>query len=182
MSVKVDIKYPKISSDSKGRFFVTFYYLGKRSRVFNGTKFNLNIHPNSHPPFERMNIANMLASEIYKFLLSGKELKTFEKSSFIKLKMTDLDYLKAALDIKLKGNYSCKYKETLESVHRNLLSTIKGKKITSNQIENYLNQYSCETSFNTLRRHLKVLINQAIELGMSHNPMAQIKPRRQKER
>lgn len=75
----MEIKYPKISEDSKGRVFISFYYKNQRYRVSNGSKLNLNIYPNSHPPKERTQTAKLLAAEIYKFLLSGRDLESFLK-------------------------------------------------------------------------------------------------------
>ena len=46
---KMSVKYPKIKSDNKQRFYVVFYNNGKRYRLFNGSKINSNLYPNSYP-------------------------------------------------------------------------------------------------------------------------------------
>ena len=43
---KMSVKYPKIKSDNKQRFYVVFYNNGKRYRLFNGSKINSNLYPN----------------------------------------------------------------------------------------------------------------------------------------
>ena len=34
----MSVKYPKVKSDNKQRFYVVFYSNGKRYRLFNGSK------------------------------------------------------------------------------------------------------------------------------------------------
>ena len=68
---KMSVKYPKIKSDKKQRVYVVFYQNGKRYRLFNGSKINSNIYPNSHPIGKRYEVASLLAAEVYKYLSSG---------------------------------------------------------------------------------------------------------------
>ncbi|CAI8393725.1 MAG: Uncharacterised protein [Flavobacterium sp. SCGC AAA160-P02] len=42
---KMSIKYPKIKSDKKQRFYVVFYSNDKRYRLFNGSKINSDLYP-----------------------------------------------------------------------------------------------------------------------------------------
>ena len=53
-------------------------------------------------------------------------------------------------------------------------------KLTSEGLKNILSRYSRGTSYNTLKRHLNVLINEAVSVGMSANPMVQIKSKKSK--
>ena len=109
---KMNVKYPKIKSDKKQRVYVVFYQNGKRYRLFNGSKINSNIYPNSYPIGKRYEIASLLAAEVYKYLSSGLSIgeptKVYNKS--------DVEYLRMALDTKQCGNYSDKYKEMLRFV------------------------------------------------------------------
>ena len=73
---KMSVKYPKIKSDSKNRFYIVFYQNGKRYRLFNGSKIKSNIYPNSYPVEDRYEIAKLLAAEVFKILIlfSGSHL------------------------------------------------------------------------------------------------------------
>ena len=53
----------------------------------------------------------------------------------------------------------------LQFVHRALLLEMKGKVLESFHVSNVLSKYSSGVSHNTIRRHLNVLINEAILLG-----------------
>lgn len=176
----MELNYPKVKQDSKKRVYIDFTHNGKRYRIFNGNRINLSISPNSFPIERRLEMGNLLAAEVYKFLSSGKSIELFQKSKLIKTSMSDKDYLKAALDIKLKGSYSDKYKSMLEYVFRLLDKTITGNSISQNQLNLLLNNYSSEVSYNTIKRHLRVLFNEAERLGMKTNPMAQIKSKKTK--
>ena len=61
--------YPKVKSDSESRIYIEFYKNNKRYRLFNGSKINSEIHPNSYPVSERMKMGNLLASEVYQFFM-----------------------------------------------------------------------------------------------------------------
>lgn len=180
MSVKMKLNYPKVKQDSKNRVYVDFTQNGKRYRIFNGKRINLSISPNSFPIEQRLEMGNLLAAEVYKFLSSGKSIELFQKSKLIKPNMSDKDYLRAALDIKLKGNYSNKYKSMLEYVFGLIDKSIIGNSVSLNQLNRLLNNYSSEVSYNTIRRHLTVLFNEAEHLGMKTNPMPKIKSKKTK--
>ena len=115
------VTYPKVKYDSNKRVFVIFYQNNKRYRIFNGSKINSKIYPNSYPISERLKMGNLLASEVYQFLLSGLTLDKVKVSSLIKPNMTDLEYLTLALNNKTKENYTKKYKEMLQFVYDKLI-------------------------------------------------------------
>ena len=71
----MSVKYPKIKSDNKQRFYVVFYNYGKRYRLFNGSKINSNLYPNSHPVAKRYEIAQLLAAEVFKYISSGLSIQ-----------------------------------------------------------------------------------------------------------
>ena len=91
---KMSVKYPKIKSDNKQRFFIVFYLNGKRYRLFNGRKINSNLHPNSYPVAKRYEVAQLLAAEVFKYISSGL---SFQEPVIIICK-SDKQYLKLALD------------------------------------------------------------------------------------
>jgi integrase len=173
---KMSVKYPKIKSDNKQRVYIVFYLNGKRYRLFNGRKINSNLYPNSYPVGKRFEVAQLLAAEVFKFITSGlsiqEPLKVINKS--------DKQYLKLALDNKLKGEYSDKYKSMLRFVYDGFVSYLTDENITSNGVKSYLNQYALGVSYNTIKRHLNVLINEARNIGMNSNPMESIKAKKTK--
>jgi len=170
--------YPKVKSDSENRIYIEFYQNNKRYRLFNGSKINSEIHPNSYPVSERMEMGNLLASEVYQFLLSGLTLEQLKVSNLIKPNMTDKDYLTVALNNKLKDNYTKKYKEMLQFTFKKLVEELKDSPIQPQHIERVLDKYNSESSYNTYRLRLCSLINEARKIGMTSNPMQGIKSKR----
>ena len=172
----MSVKYPKIKSDNKQRYYVVFYQNSKRYRLFNGKKINCNLYPNSYPISKRYERAQLLAAEVFKFMTSGlsveEPIKAYNKSGAV--------YLSMALDAKLCGDYSDKYKEMLRFVYNGFVPYLQGENITSKDIKSYLSQYVSGVSYNTLKRHLNVLINEARSLGMSSNPMEGFKAKKTK--
>ena len=71
----MSVKYPKVKSDNKQRFYVVFYSNGKRYRLFNGSKINSNLYPNSYPLSKRYEIAQLLAAEVFKHISSGLSIQ-----------------------------------------------------------------------------------------------------------
>ena len=172
----MSVKYPKIKSDNKQRFYVVFYNNGKRYRLFNGSKINSNLYPNSYPVTKRYEIAQLLAAEVFKFISSGLSIQ----DPIRVICKSDKQYLKLALDNKLKGEYSDKYKSMLRFVYDGFVSYLTDENITSNDVKSYLNQYALGVSYNTIKRHLNVLINEARNIGMNSNPMESIKAKKTK--
>ena len=180
MSVIMLINYPKVKVDSEGRIFVLFFQNNKRYRIYNGSKINSKIHPNKYPISERLAMGNILASEVYTFLMSGLTIQKANISELIRPNMLDKDYLFIALNNKLKGNYTDKYTKQLSFIYNKLVTILKDDKLESRHIETVLNNYDSETSYNTYRMRLSVLINEATKIGMSANPMKAIKSKRTK--
>ena len=170
--------YPRVKVNAANRVYVIFYQNNKRYRLFNGSKINSEIYPNSYPISERLRIGNLLASEVYKFLLSGLTLEQLKVSKLIKPNMTDKDYLTVALNNKLKENYTKKYKEMLQFIFNKLIKELKESLIQPLHIESVLHKYNSESSYNTYRLRLCSLINEARKIGMTSNPMQGIKSKR----
>ena len=93
---QMKVNYPKVKVNSANRVYVVFYQNNRRYRLFNGSKINSDIYPNSYPISERLRIGNLLAAEVYQFLLSGLTLEQVKSSKLIKPNMTDKEYLTAA--------------------------------------------------------------------------------------
>ena len=172
--------YPKVKIRKDAKVYVVFYQNKKRYRIYNGSKINSKIHPNKYPVSERLAMGNILASEVYTFLMSGLTIQKANISELIRPNMLDKDYLFIALNNKLKGNYTNKYIKQLSFIYNKFVTILKDDKLESRHIETVLNNYDSETSYNTYRMRLSVLINEAIKLGMSSNPMKAIKSKRTK--
>jgi integrase len=170
--------YPRVKINSASRVYVIFYQNNKRYRLFNGSKINSEIYPNSYPISERLRIGNLLAAEVYQFLMSGLTLEQLKVSNLIKPNMTDKDYLTVALNNKLKENYTKKYKEMLQFIFNKLVEELKDSPIQPLHIERVLDKYNSESSYNTYRLRLCSLINEARKIGMTSNPMQRIKSKR----
>jgi integrase len=170
--------YPRVKVNAENRVYVIFYQNNKRYRLFNGSKINSEIYPNSYPVSERMQMGNLLASEVYQFLISGLTLEQLKVSNLIKPNMTDKDYLTIALNNKLEENYTKKYKYMLQFIFTKLILQLKDSPLQSSHIEITLNTYKSESSYNTYRLRLCSLINEARKIGMTSNPMQGIKSKR----
>jgi len=173
------LNYPKVHLDHD-KVFVSFYINQKRYRLYNGKRIGSTTSPNNYPVDQRFSIGNLLAAEVYKYLTEGGVLKKYKSDTVIIGKQTDRDYLTRALNNKLSGNYSKKYNEMLNHVYRLAIDEMRGDNLTSSNISDILLKYRSGVSHNTIRRHLNVLINEAIRLGMSHHPSEYIKSKRAK--
>ena len=175
----MSVKYPKVKFDSKQRIYVSFYLNNKRYRVFNGKKINVEIYPNSFPIEKRLEMGKLLAAEVYKFITSELAFNGLIPENKKQYCINDMQYFKLALENKLKGDYSLKYKSMLRFVYDKFLKETDSNSITSDEINSFLNQY-IGVSYNTIKRHLNVLINDAITLGMNSRPMESIKAKKTK--
>jgi integrase len=175
---QMEVNYPKVKSSNDQRVFIEFYQNKKRYRLFNGSKINVEIHPNSYPIGRRIEIGNQLASEVYRLLTKGISIEMLKTSLDIKPNMSDIDYIKVALEKKLKENYSEKYKSMLRFCYRCLLKENTIQTISQKHIKNIIAKYTAGVSQNTIKRHLSVLINEAKSIGMISDPMLNIKTKK----
>jgi len=173
--------YPKVNVDSKDRVFISFYQNEKRYRLFNGSKINSSIYPNSYSSVsKRIEVSKVLAAEIYQFLINGISIEQLQYSKLLKPNMTDKEYLSAALYNKLNENHTDKYKYMLRFIYDKLINEINNSPIESSHITSVLSSYTSATSYNTYRMRISTLINEARKLGMTSNPMMEIKSKRSK--
>ena len=172
------LKYPKVHTDQKQQVYISFYLNQKRYRLFNGKRVGSDTNPNTYPIAQRTDIGNVLAAEVYDYLINGGVLKSFRSENILVGKLTDRDCLKMALSSKMKGPYSEKYKKMLQYMFDSLINVMSNDSLTKQDVKECLDSYSSGVSHNTVRRHLNVLINEAISIGMNHNPMEKIKSRK----
>ena len=176
----MQLNYPLVHTDKNKCVFVSFYIKNKRYRLYSGKRIGYDINPNYFPEDKRIAVGHLLAAKVYDYLTQGGKLETYRSSVLLCGKLTDKECLKRALELKYKGDYSDKYKQLLKGIYKGITEIMKGESLTANHIKTYLDKYSSGVSFNTVRRHLNVLINEAINQGMSHNPIKDIKSRKAK--
>ena len=174
------LQFPKVHTDSLNKVFVSFYINSKRYRLYNGKRINSTTDPNSYPLAQRLSIAKVLAAEIYSYILNGGVLLSYRSTNVITGKLSDLDYIKQALDSKRALDYSTKYKAMLQFSFDCLEQEIGSSKLSARGLKNILSRYCSGVSYNTLKRHLNVLINEAVSPGMESNPMTEIKSKKSK--
>ena len=174
--------YPRVGLTKDKKVFVSFYIDNKRYRLFNGSRINSAINPNSFPIDQRMAHGNLLASEVYRFILSGGVLGNFRKDNFVNENLSDREFLLKAMQHKIMGSYSKKYKKTLRYVYRRFSQDLQDEIISHKEVQRFLNNYKSSSSYNTIRRHLGAIISEARSLGMVSNPMMEIKPLKVKAR
>ena len=174
------LNYPKVNTNPNQKVFISFFIENKRYRLYNGSRIGSDTNPNSFPLDQRKSIAKLLAAEVYNYLLNGGVLESYRNNEIISGKLSDKDYLTRALETKLKGLYSSKYKMMLQGVYNAITTVMNGNILTPIHVNLYLDKYSSGVSYNTIRRHLNVLINEAIRQGMEQNPLLNIKSKKAK--
>ena len=174
------LKYPKVAKTKDNKFYVSFYLNNKRYRLFNGRRILSNTNPNSYNLHERQKIANILASEIYQFLNKGLvPLETTENKLHKVIKPNDdKSKLHLALLAKLKENHSKSYQKELKFAYKLLSENLKNRKLSKRIVLNTLEHYADNSSYNSLRKNLNVIIEKSIEFGIKENPVKQIKRKR----
>ena len=174
------LNYPKVHLDQNQKVFISFFINTKRIRIYNGKRIGSETNPNSFPINQRKEIGNLLAAEVYSYVNNGGLLSSYRTKEIISGDITDKAYLTRALNSKLDGDLSPKYKSMLRFVYDGLVPYLNNEKLASKGIKSYLGKYELGVSYNTIKRHLNVLINEARSLGMQSNPMVSIKAKKSK--
>ena len=170
------LSYPVVYRKPSGEYYIHFCLNGKRFRLSNGKKISVPLYPNNFPKNQRKKKADELASLVYDYLV--KKNYSFAESS----KPFSLDHFDEVIKSKLSEPLSPKYVSTLESLSKLLREEFRlngsvGVKFTDKLLKSYKNP----TSFNTIRRHLNVLLNHLKDSGFDANPTS-LKPLKQTER
>ncbi len=178
MSQNESVSYPKVHQRIDGRVEVVVKFKGKRLRLQNGRSFGIELKPNSFPIVERVSQGNILAAQIYSKLLSG--FNPLQKKVKNKLQeLSDLELLIKAAEEKVKQGASKHYQRQLKYTLSSISSCTAGE-VTNNVVKKVLEHFSNPTSYNTMRRSLQVLFNQAREMGWEKEPLKGIGARRAK--
>ena len=149
---KRSLSYPRIRKHTDGRTFIDFNLNSKRYRLFNGNKIGSSLSPNSYPAKMRKAITTELAREVYEYLINNDY--SFEK------KISKLELYDSLVAKKLAEPLSSTYKKTLNNLSVKLRHELQKKgSIKPTYIDSLILKYSNNTSYNTTRRHINVLVN-----------------------
>ena len=149
---KRSLSYPRIRKHTDGRTFIDFNLNSKRYRLFNGNKIGSSLSPNSYPAKMRRSITTELAKEVYEYLINNDY--SFEK------KVSTLELYDALVANKFAEPLSSTYKKTLNNFSVKLRNELQKKgSIKPTFIDSLILRYSNNTSYNTTRRHINVLVN-----------------------
>jgi integrase len=173
------INYPKVVSSKDKKVYLDLKIGGNRMRLSNGSKFNIDLFPNSYPENQRINQANILAAQVYAKLLAGESPKIKNEQGVLD-SQPDLHYIREALNRKLQEGFSKHYNEALKRAYLRIEACSKFGDVDEKTIELALDLYENNTSYNTLRRNMNILCRYAVKLGMSNNPVSSIKRKREK--
>ena len=174
------INYPKVGLTNDQKVFVSFYVNNKRYRLFNGKRIGKHLEPNSFPESQRPLQGQLLAAEIFKYISSGGLFSEYRKDRLITGIYSDIELLEQALELKLQTDFTPKYKEELKFAYYLLMSNVNGNSVSKEDVIETMKHYRNRSSFNSLRKNLNTLFNQALELGLKESPMKQIKRLRAK--
>jgi len=174
------ISYPKVGQTKDLKVFVSFYLNNQRYRLYNGKRIGSLLEPNSFPEDQRIYQGNILAAEIYKHISAGSLFTDYRKDKVVAGNLSDKEILKKALKLKVESDYTDKYKKEIKFAYDLLLENLSGKEINKVDVIKTLKHYSNRSSYNSLRKNLNSLFNQALELGLEDNPIKSIKKQRAK--
>jgi len=169
------LNYPKVGTTDDQKVFVSFYLNNKRYRLFNGHRIGLNLEPNSFPVNLRAAQAQLLAAEVYKHITSGGVFKEYRAESLASGEYSEVELIKQALQLKLSADYTDKYKAELTFAYELLMKNVSGPDIKKDEVIKTMGYYKNRSSYNSLRKNLNALFNQAVSIGLKHNPIQDIK-------
>ncbi len=167
------LSYPKVRKDSSGKYFIDLNLNNKRYRLYSGKIIKSSLRPNTYPYKIRYSKAKILAEEVYMFLVENDY-------SFSK-KLTNIEKFDSIVNRKLSEPLSQSYVKALRLISKRLRRELLSKGTLSNEfIDSIPLQYNNNTSYNTSRRHLNVLVNYLHENGFDIDK-SKLKTRKQEE-
>ncbi len=171
----MELSYPRVKRRPDGHFYVEFVLGSKRIRLLNGQKIKLNLKPNSYPPKQRKGKAELLAREVYNYLVNNNY--SFDDS----LPKNEIELYDHLVKQKLNEPLSPKYKKAIESIAGEFRGEVLTRKTIPIEFTNRLiKRHQNPTSFNTTRRHINAFLNYLKENGFPVE-ISSLKPRKQAE-
>jgi len=176
------MKYPKVTQLKSGEVYVSFNFNQKRVRLFNGSRLGIDLYPNSAPIEKRLEVGTILAYEVYTKLKNNpQDYLESQRSSKIQKEYSHREAIQKALKDKLALSNSKHHQYLLKYVCKQLMEELDGDVLTRQSIKTILNRYSNNTSYNTIRRYVVNLCNQAGVYGLPTESFKPIPKLRQKE-
>jgi len=149
---KNSLSYPKVCKRKDGKYYVDFKLNNKRYRLFSCRLIGSSLYPNSYPAKKRYSATSTLAKQVYEFIVSNDYSLTKPLST--------VEYYDSLIRDKLAEPLSNSYKKTLVDLSVILREElIKKDCISSAFIDSIPLKYDNNTSYNTTRRHVNVLVN-----------------------
>ena len=146
------LSYPKVCKSRLRKYYIDFKLNNKRYRLFGGKLIGSSLLINSYPKHLRRKQASALAEQVYRHLVANDY-------SFSK-KLNQIETFNLLISNKLKEPLSEPYRKALSHLAFNLKEQLLSKGSISKQFLNSLPlRYENNTSYNTTRRRLNVLIN-----------------------
>jgi len=159
----MNLTYPRISKDKSNNYFITFYFKNIRYRLYSSKKIGGITHPNKYKGEEQLEMTHVLAAEVYNHFKNGGKLIEKESQSI----QCHKDYLKTALKNKKNSNYSKHYTQLLDRIYSGITQNLNNQNMTAKRVNLYLSRYCNPSSFNTIKKHLNALLEEAYAVGMS---------------
>ena len=170
---KYSLSYPRVRKDSSDKYFVDFKLDNTRYRLFNGARIGSSLSPNSYPTRLRRGKCELLAREVYDYLVRNDY-------SFTK-RVDSLEMFNSLMSSKLSEPLSSRYRNTLSDLVAKLRNElVRSGEISVTYLDRIVLRHSNNTSFNTTRRHLNVLVNYLRDNGFPINK-SKLKARKQEE-
>jgi len=176
------MKYPKVTQLKSGEVYVSFKFNKKRIRLFNGSRLGIDLHPNSAPLEKRLEVGTILAYEVYSKLKNcPQDYFESQRGSKVQKEYSHKEALQKALLDKLGLSNSKHHQYLLKYVCKLLIEELDGDVLTRKSIKTILSRYGNNTSYNTIRRYVLSLCNQAGVYGLPTESLKPIPKLRQKE-
>ena len=170
---KYSLSYPRVRKDSSDKYFVDFKLDNTRYRLFNGARIGSSLSPNSFPIRLRRGKCEILAKEVYDYLVRNDY-------SFTK-RVDSLEMFNSLMSSKLSEPLSSRYRNTLSDLVAKLrIELVRSGEISVRYLDRIVLRHSNNTSFNTTRRHLNVLVNYLRDNGFPIDK-SKLKARKQEE-
>ena len=152
------LSYPKVCCRYDGLYYIDFNLNSLRHRMFSGNKIGSSLSPNSYPLRLRKSKTELLAKEVYNYLVRNDY--SFDKP------MNSLERFDQLMSAKLSEPLSKTYRKALNDLASKLRQRlVKSGDINNEYIDSLILKYTNNTSYNTTRRHLNVLINYLYDNG-----------------
>jgi hypothetical protein len=167
------LSYPRIRKHKDGRNFIDFNLNSRRYRLFNGKRIGSSLSPNTYPLKLRRVKTIELADEVYRYLINNNY--SFEKQ------LDDVGLFDSIVSKKLSEPLSQNYYKCLCGIVFKLRNelVVKGY-ISVDFIDSISLKNTNNTSYNTTRRHVNVIVNYLYENGFKISK-SKLKTRKQKE-